>query len=287
MTTTKKTPARTRATRQTSTKTRAPSTASAHKARSAASSGRARRLASAGPHTLAIDVGGTGLKAGVLDVTGTMTTERVRIDTPQPCAPDLLVAGLVSLASSLRAQGQRWDRVSVGFPGLIRHGVVHTAPNLGTAAFAGFQLATALERALGAPVRAINDADMQGLAVIKGRGVEFVITLGTGFGTALFSDGRLQVHLEVAHLPFRKGETYDQQLGDRARKEIGTKKWLLRVHEAIGHMHTLTHYDHLYIGGGNAKHLADEALEKTISLVDNSAGILGGIRLWDPSVGDV
>jgi polyphosphate glucokinase len=240
-----------------------------------------------GPHTLAIDIGGTGLKASVLDSNGTMTTERVRVDTPHPCSPKLLVEGLVGLARDLQSRGQRWDRVSVGFPGLIRHGIIHTAPNLGTQAFAGFNLAKALEEKLGAPVRAVNDADMQGLAAIKGEGVEFVITLGTGFGTALFNDGRLQVHLEVAHLPFRKGETYDQQLGDRARKAIGTKKWLKRVHEAIAHMYTLTNFDHLAIGGGNAKHLEGEKLAKNISLVDNSAGILGGIRLWDNSVGDV
>lgn len=240
-----------------------------------------------GPHTLAIDIGGTGLKASVLDADGKMTTERVRIDTPHPCSPKLLVEGLVGLARDLQGRGQRWDRVSVGFPGLIRHGIIHTAPNLGTQAFAGFNLAKALEEKLGAPVRAVNDADMQGLAAIKGEGVEFVITLGTGFGTALFNDGRLQVHLEVAHLPFRKGETYDQQLGDRARKAIGTKKWLQRVHEAIANMYTLTNYDHLAIGGGNARHLEGEKLAKNITLVDNSAGILGGIRLWDNRVGDV
>ncbi len=240
-----------------------------------------------GPFTLAIDIGGTGLKASVLDKKGKMTTERVRIDTPQPCTPKLLVDGLVSLGEQLKAQGQRWDRISVGFPGLIRHGVIHTAPNLGNEAFAGFDLKKALENKLGASVRAVNDADMQGLAAIKGKGVELVCTLGTGFGTALFNDGRLQVHLEIAHLPFRKGETYDQQLGDRARKAIGKKKWLKRVHEAIANMHTLTNYDHLAIGGGNAKHLQGEALAKNISLVDNSAGILGGIRLWDDRVGDV
>jgi polyphosphate glucokinase len=240
-----------------------------------------------GPFTLAIDIGGTGLKASVLDSKGKMTTERVRIDTPQPCTPKLLVQGVVDLGEQLKAQGQKWDRISVGFPGLIRHGVIHTAPNLGTEAFAGFDLKKALESKLGAPVRAVNDADMQGLAAIKGKGVELVCTLGTGFGTALFNDGRLQVHLEIAHLPFRKGQTYDQQLGDRARKAIGKKKWLKRVHEAIANMYTLTNFDHLGIGGGNAKHLEGEDLAKNITLVDNSAGILGGIRLWDDRVGDV
>ncbi len=240
-----------------------------------------------GPFTLAIDIGGTGLKASVLDKTGGMTTERVRMDTPQPCNPKLLIEGLVELAKQLTALGQKWDRISVGFPGLIRHGKIITAPNLGTEAFGGFDLKAAIEKRLGAPVRAVNDADMQGLAAIAGKGVEMVCTLGTGFGTALFQDGRLQTHLEIAHLPFRKGETYDQQLGDRARKEIGTKKWLARVDEAVGNMQTLTCYDRLYLGGGNAKKVDGAALPKNVSLVDNSAGILGGIKLWDDLLGDV
>ena len=240
-----------------------------------------------GPFTLAIDIGGTGLKASVLDKKGVMTTERVRIDTPQPCSPKLLIDGLAGLGKQLTDLGQRWDRISVGFPGLIRHGVIITAPNLGTEAFAGFDLKSALEKKLGAPVRAVNDADMQGLAAISGKGVEMVCTLGTGFGTALFQDGRLQTHLEIAHLPFRKDETYDQQLGDRAKTAVGTKKWLKRVEEAIANMFTLTCYDHLYIGGGNAKKLDPKALPKNISLVDNSAGILGGIRLWDDRLEDV
>ncbi|MDP2339771.1 MAG: ROK family protein [Deltaproteobacteria bacterium] len=234
-----------------------------------------------GPFTLAIDIGGTGLKASVLDKKGAMTTERVRIETPQPCNPKLIVDTLDALCKQLTDQGQSWDRISVGFPGLIRHGVIITAPNLGTKAFAGFDLASALEKRLGAPVRAVNDADMQGLAAITGKGVEMVCTLGTGFGTALFADGRLQTHLEIAHLPFRKGETYDMQLGDRARKDVGTKKWLKRVDEAVVNMHTLTCFDRLFIGGGNAKHLDAASLPKHINLVDNAAGMLGGIKLWD------
>jgi polyphosphate glucokinase len=240
-----------------------------------------------GPFTLAIDIGGTGLKASVLDAAGRMTTERVRIETPQPCNPKLLVDGLVGLGEQLRAQGQTWDRISVGFPGLIRHGVIVTAPNLGTEAFAGFDLRAALQKRLGAPCRAVNDADMQGLAAVKGKGVEMVCTLGTGFGTALFMDGRLQVHLEIAHIPFRKGETYDQQLGDRARSKVGRRKWQRRVDEALAAMRILTNYDHLYIGGGNARHLDEKALPDNVTLVDNAAGILGGIRLWDDRQSEV
>ncbi|HEY1100857.1 MAG TPA: ROK family protein [Myxococcota bacterium] len=258
------------------------------KKKSSSSSSSTATAGKKGPFTLAIDVGGSGLKASVLDRAGAMTTERVRIDTPQPCTPELLVDGLTHLGEQLAGLGQRWERISVGFPGLVRHGVIRTAPNLNDDdVFAGFDIAAALSKALGAPGRAVNDADMQGLAVISGDGVEMVCTLGTGFGTALFADGRLQSHLEIAHLPFRKGETFDVQLGDDARRKIGKRKWQRRVLEALGHMATLTGFDHLYLGGGNAKHLGDLELPAHVTIVDNSAGIRGGVRLWDDSVGDV
>ena len=233
-------------------------------------------------HTLAIDIGGTGLKASVLDGAGKMITERVRMDTPHPCSPKVIVDSLAGLVATLPA----FQQISVGFPGLIRKGKIVTAPNLGTPAFAGFDLAKALGSKLGAPVRAINDADMQGLAAVKGKGVEMAITLGTGFGTALFNDGKLQVHLEIAHLPFKKGRTYDEMLGDGNRKQIGAKKWNKLVKEAIKNMRTMVNFDHLYVGGGNAKRI-ESTLPKGVSLVDNSAGILGGIKLWDDILEDV
>src|SRR4029078_1852545 len=93
----------------------------------------------------------------------------------------------------------------------------------------GFDLAGALERALGQSARVLNDADMQGLEVISGHGVEVVITLGTGFGSAFFEDGRLGPHLEMAPHRFRKSETYNEQLGEAARKPIGAERWNARV----------------------------------------------------------
>jgi polyphosphate glucokinase len=229
-----------------------------------------------GSVTLAIDIGGTGLKAAVLDAKGNMLTERVRIDTPAECTPALLVSSLHTLVDPL----PHFDRVSVGFPGVVRNGVIKTAPNLGTPVFKGFDIGAALEKAFGCPVRVLNDADVQGYAAIHGKGVEMVITLGTGFGTSIFHDGEIAPHLEISQHPFRKGETYDQQLGQEARKKIGNKKWQKRVRRAIDTLRTLVNFDHLYIGGGNAKHLEGE-LPADVSLVDNSAGILGGIRLWD------
>jgi polyphosphate glucokinase len=226
-------------------------------------------------HTLAIDVGGTGLKASVLDEGGKMMADRVRVETPVGASPAVIVNTLVKLVGQLPA----FDRISVGFPGVVRDGKVYTAPNLGNDGWRGFDLAAALHKRLGRPIRIINDADMQGLGVIKGKGIEMVVTLGTGFGTGLYWDGRIAPHLEIAHHPFRKGEDYDTQLGERARKEIGNKKWNRRVEEAIGTLRRLVNFDRLYIGGGNAKRI-DFKLAPDTCVCDNKAGIEGGIALW-------
>ena len=177
---------------------------------------------------LAIDIGGTGLKAAILNLEGAMLTERLRNDTPHPCKPDDLVNAVAKLVEPLAG----FEYVSVGFPGVVRNGKIITAPNLGTEKLGGFDLATALQERLGKPVRVINDADMQGFGAIEGKGLEMVITLGTGFGSALFMDGVLAPHLEIAHLPFRKNKDYDQQIGDKARKKIGKKVWNRRVRRA-------------------------------------------------------
>ncbi len=242
-----------------------------------------------GPTTLAIDVGGTGLKASVLATDGTMLVDRVRVRTPYPCPPKVLVEALEGLASELPA----YDRVSVGFPGMVRKGHVLTAPNLSTvngpgtktssqlvAEWSGFDLAGTLATALGKPTRVANDADLQGLDVVSGSGLEMVLTLGTGLGSALFLEGRLCPHLELAHQPFRKGETYNEQLGDLARRRIGNKLWTKRVVKAIHNFDVLVRFDHLYIGGGNAQKLTTD-LGPTVTLTDNTAGILGGIKLWE------
>jgi polyphosphate glucokinase len=225
--------------------------------------------------TLAIDVGGSGLKASVIDEAGRLLTERVRVDTPVGGPPREIVEALAKLVAPLGA----YDRVSVGFPGVVRDGRVLTAPNLDNKGWKGFDLAGALGRALGKPVRVANDADVQGLAVIEGKGVEMVVTLGTGFGTGLYLDGHLGPHLELSHHPFRKGETYDEHLGNAARKRVGNKKWNRRVQKAIRTLRTLTNFDRLYIGGGNAKKI-DFELDPDVRIVSNDAGIKGGIALW-------
>ena len=227
-------------------------------------------------HTLAIDVGGSGLKAAVLDGSGEMLTERLKVETPVGARPAEFVATLLELIAPLPA----FDRIAVDFPGVVRNGFVRTAANLGNAEWIGFPLAKELEDRLQKPVRLANDADVQGLAVIEGKGVEVVITLGTGFGSAVYENGRLGPHLELAHHPFRKGETYEQQLGNETRREVGTQKWEKRVHRAIECLRVLTYFDRLYIGGGNSKKLTEE-LPAGVTVVDNIAGIRGGVHLFD------
>lgn len=227
------------------------------------------------PHTLAIDIGGSGLKASVLDPNGEMITDRVRIDTPTGAPPEAVVELLAELVKDLPEYG----RIGAGFPGMVRQGIIRSAPNLGNENWNGFPLASALEEKLGKPTRIANDADVQGLAVISGKGLEMVITLGTGFGTGLYENGRLCPHLEISHQPFRKGETYDQLLGNAARKDQGNDKWQKNVLRAIDNMRHLLGFDHLYIGGGNSKKL-DVELPADVTLVDNSAGIRGAVHLW-------
>ncbi len=194
------------------------------------------------PFTLAVDIGGTGLKASVLDAGGAMVADRVKIPTTYPMPPERLVNQLTKLVAPLPAAG----RASVGFPGMVRKGHVLSAPHFSMKTVRGatadpelvklwthFDLASELTDTFGMPVKVANDADMQAAAVVSGRGLELTITLGTGFGTGLFFDGQLMPHLEIAHQPFRKGQTYDEQLGEAARKEIGDERWNKRVQKAI------------------------------------------------------
>jgi polyphosphate glucokinase len=244
------------------------------------------------PFTLAIDIGGTGLKASVLDASGAMVADRVKIPTTYPLPPDKLVDDLVDLVQPL----PKYNRVSAGFPGMIREGHVLSAPHFVLKNGPGtdvdpslvkkwheYALGDVLRERLGHETKVANDADLQGAAVIAGHGFEMVITLGTGFGTGIFYDGRILPHLEIAHTPFRKGETYNDQLGERARKEVGDERWAKRVNKAIDLMRAMTFFDRLWIGGGNARRLDTSRLADDITIVDNTAGILGGIKLWDGS----
>ncbi len=224
--------------------------------------------------TLTVDIGGSGVKVMVLDEAGNPLTERSRVKTPQPPKPEAIIDAIADLAAG---QGE-FHRVSVGFPGVVSNGVTKSAVNLDPD-WIGLDFATALSKRLGKPVRAINDADMQGFGAISGKGVELVITLGTGFGTTLFVDGKLVPNLEVAHHRFRKGETYEEQLGRAALEKDGQKKWNNRLEKAIAVLEHMFNYDTLYIGGGEAKRI-NFKLPANVKIVPNVAGLLGGIALW-------
>jgi polyphosphate glucokinase len=227
--------------------------------------------------TLAIDVGGTHLKAGVLDGTGSFVTGPSRVATPDPATPAAVLGALQTIAAALGP----FARISAGFPGMVRNGVVITAPNLGTEAWHGFALSAELTSRFGQPARVLNDAEVQGLGVISGVGLECVITLGTGFGFALFDSGRLAPHIEMGQHIAHGKRTYDNYVGNLERQRIGRKRWNRRLTKVIAALETLVAFDTLYIGGGNTKYM-DLSLPDNIRKVPNSAGITGGVRLWDP-----
>jgi len=228
------------------------------------------------PVTLAIDIGGSHLKAGLLTASGDMLSDPVRVETPKPAKPDAVVAALKRLSQQLG----RFDRVSIGFPGVVRGDLVLTAPNLGTKEWHGFKLGAIMAQELGKPVRMLNDASIQGLGVITGRGLECVLTMGTGMGFALFQDGRIAPHLEFSQHPVRKGRIYDEYVGQVALEAVGRRHWNRRVRKVIDILETVVTYDVLYIGGGNAR-LIRPPLPANVKIVANTAGITGGVRLWD------
>ncbi len=230
------------------------------------------------PFTLAVDIGGTGIKAEKLDATGRPVTERVKIATPNNATPKKVA----KIVEELAGQHGAFDRVSVGFPGVVKNGVIYTAANLGKG-WNDYPLQKELAKKLRKPVRMANDADVQGLGCISGHGVELVITLGTGVGSVIFVDG-LRIHMELGHHPFHKGKTYEEELGNRALAKKGKKKWYKLAMEAIGELQRTFNYDRLYIGGGNAR-LLDGKLPPNVKLVSNMEGLLGGIKLWAGTTG--
>ena len=247
-------------------------------------------MTTARPQTLAVDCGGTGIKAIVLDSAGSPVSARVKRRTPYPSPPDVLIGAVVDVA---QRTGQAFDRVSVGFPGMVRDGIVLATPHYVTEAgpftpvrpdlvkeWASYDVRTALERALNRPTRVLNDAEVAGLAVIERQGFEVMLTLGTGLGCALFDDGRILPKIEMSQAPFQKGQSYDQQLGHIARRRIGPERWTERVAKAVDTLRPVLWWDHLYVGGGGAKHLTRD-LGKDVTIISNDYGLLGGVRLWD------
>ncbi|MDM7854306.1 ROK family protein [Cellulomonas alba] len=244
------------------------------------------------PFTLAVDCGGSGLKASVLDAGGTMHAPRVRIPTPYPLPPTRLVDAVADLAAGLPPA----HRATVGMPGMIRHGVVVATPHYVTrsgprsavdaglgAAWAGCDIRAMLEERLGVPTLVLNDAEVHGAGVVSGTGVELVLTLGTGLGSALFDGGTLAPHLEWSHAPVRWGVTYDAYIGQPERARLGDGLWSRRVRRVVDGLRPVVHWDRLYLGGGNARRITPPVLDRLgddVVVVPNEAGIVGGVRAW-------
>ena len=216
--------------------------------------------------TFVVDIGGTGIKAMVLNEIGEPVQERKRVPTPRSGKPEEVIEAIDKLAK----QFGRFNRISVGFPGVVRSGVVGSAVNLAPQ-WKDFNLAKALEAKFKKPVRAANDADVQGFGAISGKGVELVLTLGTGVGSSLFVDGRLVPNVEVGK----------SKLRDNELTRIGKKRWNRRVAKVVTKLDAMFHYDRLYIGGGNAASVDISLLPGNVTIVSNLNGLLGGIALWN------
>jgi polyphosphate glucokinase len=225
--------------------------------------------------TLSLDIGGSGIKGMVLDAGGKPLADRFRLPTPRPATPEAVLATVTEVANHF----DDFDRVSVGFPGVVRFGVVSTGANF-DGDWNHVPLAAEIEENTGKPCRAANDADIQGYGAIEGNGVEMVLTLGTGMGAAVFTNGHLVPNLELGHHPFADGKSYEEWVGDAAREALGNARWSGWVLRAIETILPIWNPTHLYLGGGNTKHL-QVGLPKGVTIVPNVAGILGGIRLWE------
>ena len=229
-----------------------------------------------GPRTLAVDIGGTGIKMIVLDAEAKPVNARARTLTPLPATPQAVLGVITTMVAVQPA----FDRVSVGFPGIVKRGVIQTAPNLGTDLWQGFTLEAHISELVKCPVRTMNDADLQGFGVISGKGVELALTLGTGVGAGLYVDGRLVPNLELGHHPWKKEQSYEDRLSDRELKEIGKKHWSRRVLEMIQQLEPIFNFDMLYLGGGNAEHIKAD-LPANVKLFTNVEGMAGGVRIWE------
>ncbi|MGA7343752.1 MAG: ROK family protein [Terracidiphilus sp.] len=225
------------------------------------------------PVTLAIDIGGSGLKAMLLDPAGKPLSERQRVETPAVPTPKAVLAALDGMVKLL----PKFDRVSAGFPGVTKKGITYTAVNLHPD-WMNFHLQEELEKRWKKPARVANDASVQGYGAVKGDGVELILTLGTGMGSALFTDGKLCPGLELGHHPWRK-KTYEDYLGRRGLDKHGKKEWNKLLQEAVAQTEKLFNWDHCYLGGGNTKKI-EFAMPKNVEIVSNEAGLLGGVALW-------
>ena len=224
---------------------------------------------------LCVDIGGSHIKATVINYDGEFLQKYEREDTPEPPSPEKVVKLIIELSQRF----PQYDKVTAGFPGYVKNGVVKTAPKLSNKMWKDYDLKNQLQSQLQKPTLVINDADFQGLSLAEGKGLEMLITLGTGFGSAILMNGTLMPHLEMSQHPIAKNKNYNDYLGQAALEKVGKKRWNKRLKKVLGILNTVFNYDHLYISGGSAK-LIDFKLDDNISIVNNREGIKGGMVLW-------
>jgi len=243
--------------------------------------------------TLTVDCGGTGIKASVLDKGGKVLIDFPYLKTPYPLSPSKLIGIIQDFVKA----DLRIKRVTVGLPGMIRNGKVVVIPhyingngprsamdpNLKKAWY-GFDMQSLLQKRLKLPTLVLNDAEVHAAAVIEGKGLETVLTFGTGLGSAIFNDGNLAPHLEISHATIRYGKSIDTWIGEQARRRMGNQLWSRRVKSLIQELYPMIVWDKLYIGGGNAQRISKSALKSfdyKVKIIPNSAGVTGGVKAWD------
>ena len=228
-----------------------------------------------GDKILSIDIGGSHIKATILNSLGELQIGFESVPTPPLPGPRKLLAAIKDLVSKF----PEYDKVAVGFPGYVKDGIVFTAPSLAPKKWAAVNLKQILQDEFDCPVEILNDADMQGLGIVSGKGFEIVITLGTGLGTALLFNGTLLPHIELSQHPFLTNLIYDRYVGKKALEKEGDVKWNKRIQKVLLVLKTVFNYDHLYIGGGNSRKI-NFPLDENVTLVSNEDGIKGGAKLW-------
>lgn len=225
-------------------------------------------------HTLVIDIGATAIKMAILDEQSQLLTHYLRELTPHPTSVNVITQLLFSMVRLLR---HRFDRIAVGFPGVMRQGVIITAQNL-DACWINLNLEHHLKRLFHRPTRVINDADLLGYGLIKGQDIELVITLGTGVGSALFCNGRLFPNLELNHHLFLNNLTYEQMLGKIAFQH-NIASWRTNLQLAITQWATVFNYQTLYLCGGHVKFI-ELPLPNNVCIASNQVALSGGLKLW-------
>ena len=211
---------------------------------------------------LAIDVGGTHVKARVSGQRETREFESGPTMTPRK-----MVARVRELTADLK-----YDVISIGYPGVVAHGKIITEPyNLGRG-WVGFDF----RKAFGRPTQLMNDAAMQAIGSYEGGRMLF-LGLGTGLGSALVVDGTV-APMELAHLPYKNGRTFEDYVGDGGRRRFGAKKWRRTVADVVEQLSKALEADYVVLGGGNAKKL--KKLPKNARLGNNEFAFLGGYRVW-------